>query len=72
MGEWPKRRTLIIGARSSGDFIRAMRVVQQFREDVQKYNQRSGRLHGIAYGGPDVRGIYVWYTTHQLTIYFGD
>lgn len=69
---WPKKRTLIIGGREFGDFIRAARLVKQFREDVQTYNQKSGRHHGIAYGREGERTIYVWYTTHQITLHFGE
>jgi hypothetical protein len=71
--EWPKKRTLLIGASTSDDFIRAERTVKRFREDVAKFKQKSGRNHGIAYyNGPGVRCLYVWYTTNQITIHFGD
>lgn len=69
---WPKKRTLIIGAVTFDDFIRAQRIVKQFQEDVKKHNQKPGRHHGIGYGGPEVRSIYVWYTANQITIHFGD
>jgi hypothetical protein len=71
-GAWPKKRTLVIGARTFDDFIRAIRMVSQFEEDVRNLKQKSGRHHGIAYGRPGEQGLYVWYSTHQITIHFGD
>lgn len=79
-GAWPKKRTLVIGARTTADFIRAGQLVKRFEEDVRKYKQRSGRHHGIIYTTRDrddpqadyENPAYVWYTTNQVTIHFGE
>jgi hypothetical protein len=69
-----KKRVLIINAHSVVDFIRAGQLVKRFREDVEKYNQKPGRNHGIIYTVADrdrpADPAYVWYTKTQITIVF--
>ena len=72
-GAWPKERTLIIGAKTSADLIRAATLVKRFEEDVRKHNQKSGRLNGIIYSTQEYNDpVYVWYTRTQITIHFED
>lgn len=67
---WPKKRTLLIGARPGVDFIRAYKLLDQLPEDFKKYEKPMGRHHGIAYGGPKDVTIYAWRTKTQVILYF--
>ena len=67
---WPKKRTLIINARSGVDFIRSYKLLRQLPEDFKKHEKPLGRHHGIAYGQRGEPTIYAWRTKNQVALYF--
>lgn len=66
---FPKKRTLVIGATERIDFINAARLLKQYEQDTVKYQNRPGRHHGIGYGREKEYSAYVWHTANQITIY---
>jgi hypothetical protein len=70
--DWPKKRTLLIGARHLVDFMAAERIIKRFTEDVEKLGQKPGRYNFIGYITPNDRHIAVWYTANQITVYFNE
>lgn len=67
---WPKKRTLIINARSGVDFIRSYQLLKQLPEDFSKYEKPLGRHHHIAYGRRGEPTVCAWRTKNQVTLYF--
>jgi len=69
-----RRRTLISGAKTAADIVRAAQLVHQYIEGG--FTERaSGRTHGVVYGPKGATALaehaYVWHTAHQITVHLG-